>query len=312
MLDFPRADRCDVSEFETTVAAWESASVTTGAATCVVASLPESMPEEVAQRLMGSGIAPMQGIGSCLAAIDAASRIGAAQDSVAETLPLPRARGPVPGTITTFDEVDAKAALAAYGVPVPESALAATPEEAATVAARLGFPVVLKAVADGLAHKSDVGGVVVGLATEDDVRRAAGAMSEVAERFLVERLVPGAMLELLVGVQRDPRLGLGLTVGSGGVLVELVDDSATVLLPASRAEIRTALSELRVGPVLSGFRGRSADLDAVVSAVEAVAAYAVAHADRLVEIEVNPLLVLPASDPRGAVAVDALIRLAEG
>jgi acetyl-CoA synthetase len=312
MLDFPRADRCDVSEFETTVAAWEAASATTGAATCVVASLPESMPEEVAQRLMGSGIAPMQGIWSCLAAIDAASRIGAAQDSVAETLPLPRARGPVTGTITTFDEVDAKAALAAYGVPVPESALAATPEEAATVAARLGFPVVLKAVADGLAHKSDVGGVVVGLATEDDVRRAAGAMSEVAERFLVERLVPGAMLELLVGVQRDPRLGLGLTVGSGGVLVELVDDSATVLLPASRAEIRTALSELRVGPVLSGFRGRSADLDAVVSAVEAVAAYAVAHADRLVEIEVNPLLVLPASDPRGAVAVDALIRLAEG
>jgi acetyl-CoA synthetase len=312
MLDFPRGDRCDVSEFDTTVAAWEAAQQKTGAPTCVVSSLPESMPEDVASRLMGSGIAPMQGLGSCLAAIAAAAALGAAQRRVADVVPLPRAGGPVTGPVTTWDEVGAKAALASYGVPVPASLVASTPDEAAAAAARLGFPVVLKALAEGLAHKSEVGGVVVGLDSEDACRRAADGMSGVAERYLVEAMVPGAMLELLVGVQRDARLGLGLTVGSGGVLVELMDDTATVLLPASRDEIRSALTGLRVGPVLSGFRGRAADLEAVVSAVEAVAAYAVAQADRLVEIEVNPLLVLPASDPRGAVAVDALIRLADG
>jgi acetyl-CoA synthetase len=120
-------------------------------------------------------------------------------------------------------------------------------------------------------------------------------------------MVEGAVLELLVGVRRDPRLGLGLTVGAGGVYVELLDDSVTLLLPATSAEIREALRSLRIGPVLDGFRGRSADLDSAVAAVEAVAAFALDHSERLVEVEVNPLLVLP----RGAMAVDALIRLAE-
>jgi succinyl-CoA synthetase beta subunit len=203
-----------------------------------------------------------------------------------------------------WDEADAKAALAAYGLSVPASAVTHDAGELPALSSELGYPVVLKALGSDLAHKSDVGGVVVGLASADAVRRAAAAMADLADRFLVERMVPGALLELLVGVQRDPRLGL--TLGAGGVLVELVDDTATLLLPATPAQIRAALTGLRVGPVLEGFRGQAADLEAVVSAVQAIAAFALDHADRLVELEVNPLLVLP----DGAMAVDALIRLA--
>jgi acetyl-CoA synthetase len=306
MLDFPRADRCDVGEFETTVAAWQTAQQKTGARACVVSSLPESMPEDLGRRLIDAGIAPMQGLGSCLAAIDAAARVGSAQAAAEEVLPLPAVGPVVVDTVAQWDEVAAKAALAAYGLSVPPSGVADDPAALPQLAADLGFPVVLKALADGLAHKSEAGGVAVGLDSEDAVRRAAAGMAGVAERFLVERMVEGAVLELLVGVQRDPRLGLGLTLGAGGVLVELVDDTATLLLPTTRAAIRAALSGLRVGPVLEGFRGRAADLEAVVSAVEAIARFATDHADRLVEIEVNPLLVLP----EGAVAVDALIRLA--
>jgi acetyl-CoA synthetase len=306
MLDFPRADRCDTGEFETTVTAWEAAQQKTGARTCVVSSLPESMPEEVGRRLLGAGIAPMQGIRSCLAAIAAAAEVGSAQAGVDEILPLPSADPPLSGPVVRWDEADAKAALAAYGVSVPASAVTADAGELPALASELGYPVVLKALGSDLAHKSDVGGVVVGLASADAVRRAAAAMADLADRFLVERMVPGALLELLVGVQRDPRLGLGLTLGAGGVLVELVDDTATLLLPATPAQIRAALTGLRVGPVLEGFRGQAADLEAVVSAVQAIAAFALDHADRLVELEVNPLLVLP----DGAMAVDALIRLA--
>jgi acetyl-CoA synthetase len=189
---------------------------------------------------------------------------------------------------------------------VPDSLLAASPEEAARAAAGLGFPVVLKALADGLVHKSDAGGVAVGLDSAEAVRGAAESMAGLTDRFLVEHMVDGVVLELLVGVQRDPRLGLALTLGAGGVLVELVDDTATLLLPATREEIRAALTRLRVGPALTGFRGRAVDLEAVVSAVHAVATFAVERADRLVEVEVNPLLVLP----HGAVAVDALVRMA--
>lgn len=306
MLDFPRADRCDVGEFETTVAAWQTAQQKTGARACVVSSLPESMPEDLGRRLIDAGIAPMQGLGSCLAAIDAAARVGSAQAAAEEVLPLPAVGPVVVDTVAQWDEVAAKAALAAYGLSVPPSGVADDPAALPQLAADLGFPVVLKALADGLAHKSEAGGVAVGLDSEDAVRRAAAGMAGVAERFLVERMVEGAVLELLVGVQRDPRLGLGLTLGAGGVLVELVDDTATLLLPTTRTAIRAALTGLRVGPVLEGFRGRAADLEAVVSAVEAIARFATDHADRLVEVEVNPLLVLP----EGAVAVDALIRLA--
>jgi succinyl-CoA synthetase beta subunit len=220
---------------------------------------------------------------------------------------LPRAGLPVSGPVVAWDEAAAKTALAAYGVPVPRSAVAAAVPELPGAAREVGYPVVLKALAEGLAHKSEVGGVAVGLRADDDVRRAGEAMAGVADRFLVEQMVDGVVIELIVGVQRDPRLGLGLTLGAGGVLVELVDDTATLLLPATRGDIRAALAGLRIGPVLAGFRGTVADLDAVVAAVEAIATFATDHADRLVEIEVNPLLVLA----EGAMAVDALIRLAE-
>ncbi|MGA8248008.1 MAG: acetate--CoA ligase family protein, partial [Nocardioides sp.] len=266
MLDFPRGDRCDIGEFETTVTAWEAAQQKTGARTCVVSSLPESLPEVVGRRLLDAGIAPMQGVRSCLEAIAASAHVGAAQVGAAQAafdgvLPLPAARPRPDGTVVSWSEVEAKAALASYGLGVPASAVTADPAELPGLAAEIGYPVVLKALAGDLAHKSDVGGVVVGLDSEDAVRRAAAGMTGVADRFLVERMVGGALLELLVGVQRDPRLGLGLTVGAGGVLVELVDDIATLLLPATRAQIREALSGLRVGPVLAGYRGRAADLE---------------------------------------------------
>jgi acetyl-CoA synthetase len=306
MLDFPRADRCDVSEFETTVTAWEAAQQKTGARACVVSSLPESLPEDVGRRLVAAGIPPMQGLGSCLTAIAASAQIGDAQAVADQLLPLPAVGPATAGEVETWDEARAKGALAACGLGVPAATVVDGVHALPEAAASLGFPVVLKAVVDGLAHKSDVGGVAVGLDSEEAVRRAGERMVGLTDRFLVERMVEGAVLELLVGVQRDPRLGLALTVGAGGVLVELVGDTATVLLPTSPTEIRTALRSLRLGPVLEGFRGHAVDLEAVVSAVESVAAFAVDHADRLIEVEVNPLLVLP----EGAMAVDALIRLA--
>jgi acyl-CoA synthetase (NDP forming) len=305
MLDLPRGDRCDTGEFETTIAAFETARRRTVARAYVVSSLPESMPEDVGRRLLRAGIAPMQGIGSCLAAIALASQVGAAQRDV-EEIQAPAVPPATCGPVVSWDEVAAKAALASYGLGVPASAVADHPDAVPALAAELGYPVALKSLSPDLAHKSEVGGVAVGLDTDDRVRRATAGMAGLADRFLVERMVEGAVLELLVGVRRDPRLGLGLTVASGGVLVELVGDASTLLLPAGRHEIRAALTGLRIGPVLEGYRGADADLEAVVDAVEAIAAFAADHADRLVELEVNPLLVLP----DGAMAVDALIRLA--
>ena len=134
-----------------------------------------------------------------------------------------------------------------------------------------------------------------------------GVAGDSGSRVLVERFTPDVVAELIVGLHRDPQLGLLLTVGSGGTFVELAADSATLLLPVSEAEVRAALSGLRCAPVLEGYRGRTpADVDAAVAAILGIARFAVEHRDRLEELDVNPLGVRARG--RGAVALDALIR----
>ncbi len=306
VLDLPRADRCATDEFEITVAAFLAAHRATGSRACVVSSLPESLPEEIGRRLVAAGVAPMQGIADCLAAIAAAQQTGVAQRAVSTILPLEEAAVLTSGPIRQLNEAEAKTALCAFGVSVPFGKVGAR-DEVGEVAARIGFPVVLKAVSTTLAHKSEAGGVRVGLTSEDEVEKAAAAMCALSDQFLVERMVGGATVELIVGVHRDPQFGLAITIGAGGVLVDLLEDTATLLLPATPADIRGALGSLHIWPLLQGFRGQTADVDSVVDAVSSILGYARQHADLLVELEVNPLLVLP----DGAVAVDALIRLTE-
>ncbi|MCY4350874.1 MAG: acetate--CoA ligase family protein, partial [Thiotrichales bacterium] len=127
---------------------------------------------------------------------------------------------------------------------------------------------------------------------------------------LVERFETEVVAELIVGLHRDPQLGLLLAVGSGGTLVELVADSVTLLLPVTESEVRDALSGLRSAPMLRGWRGRApADVDATVASILAIADFAIANGDRIEELDVNPLGVCRRG--KGAVALDALIRTRE-
>jgi succinyl-CoA synthetase beta subunit len=126
--------------------------------------------------------------------------------------------------------------------------------------------------------------------------------------FLVENMVDGTLAELLVGITRDNTGVFLLTLGWGGTLTELVKDSVTLLLPCTRTEIESALKSLRVYPLITGYRGApAAKMDSVLSALVALCDYARANADRLFELEINPLLL----SAQGAVAADALLRLAD-
>jgi len=305
IYDMPRADRCSTAAWHCALEALEAARAATDARVALVATLPETLPEDLADWALARGIAPMAGLEETLAAAEALADLGAAW---AQPAPVPVAGlAPVPATqVKVLDEAAAKAWLSGHGLAVPEALAAATPDDAAAAAARLGYAVALKGL--GIAHKTEAGAIAVGLSDAASVRRAAARMAPAVSGFLVERMVEGAVAELLVGVARDPVYGLTLTVGAGGILAELFADRALLPMPARPDDIREALQRLAIAPVLGGYRGRPAgDAEAAVGAILTIQEAALAKAGTLLELDVNPLIVTPSS----AVAVDALAAFAE-
>ncbi|MEU6262836.1 acetate--CoA ligase family protein [Saccharopolyspora shandongensis] len=209
-----------------------------------------------------------------------------------------------------WTEHQAAALLADNGIPVVPSEQAADADAAVAAAERFGYPVVLKAVADGLGHKSDIGGVRLGLSGPEDVRRAheevCATLRESGASGIGTLVQPqrSGGVELLVGVVRDPSWGLTMAIGLGGVWVEVLRDSALRLLPVDHAQVRQALGELRGAALLQGARGSTpADLDAVADVVVRIGRLAQALGDGLESLEVNPLLV----DGDRVEALDALV-----
>lgn len=292
VLDYPRTDAGDW-------AAATQAALAVAAQSCrpvaVVATLPELMPEELAEMFVASGVVPLCGLREALAAVAAAA-------SLADPQPIPPA---VPTSATgrvVLDEAMAKQLLSCCGVQVPSGQVAARGGlcEAAQQSSDL-----LAVKSLGVAHKSEASALRLGVHAES-LEAAAADMP--GTRFLVEELVAGGTAELLVGVIRDPAHGYVLTLGAGGVLTELWQDTKTLLLPVDAGQIETALLQLRIAPLLGGYRGRpAAAIQPIIDAVLAVQACAVQHDPPILEIEINPLI----CTPHRAVAVDALIVTAD-
>jgi acyl-CoA synthetase (NDP forming) len=217
---------------------------------------------------------------------------------------VPPARSAWPGAASTrptgpWSEEAARRLLAGAGVPVVPGGLAGSADEAVEIARRVGLPVALKVCSAQITHKSDVGGVVLGLGSEAEVRagyekvRAAGMAVPQAsiEGVLVTPMRTGGA-ELLAGVTVDAAFGPVLAVGLGGIWVEVLNDTSLRLLPADAAEVRRMLGELRGLPLLQGARGtRPADLDAVAAAIAALGEAALSLDGTLRALEVNPLWV---------------------
>ena len=299
IVDYPRADRCDPAAWECTIKAGGRAVKMTGKPLTIVTTLPEALTEEFAARITAAGMIPMHGLDETLVAIARAAWLGQ-QGSSLTPLTLPGE----PVNLLTLSEKEAKNALQNKGLVVPKSVSAERAEALAACLAEVAGPAVIKA--EGLAHKTEAGGVVFVEGDKDQAFDQAAKMP--CHSWLIEERIEGAVAELLVGVLRDPAHGFVLTLGAGGVWTEILQDSASLLLPATDADIRNALEKLRIYPLLTGYRGAAAaDIDAIVRAVLAVQDYVIEHASEIEEVEVNPLLACPTR----AVAVDALIRKGE-
>ncbi|MGE3932295.1 MAG: acetate--CoA ligase family protein [Rhodospirillaceae bacterium] len=220
--------------------------------------------------------------------------------------PLPTAGAPPAGA----DAASVERALAAAGVTPPNGAFAATAAEAGAAAVRIGFPVALKLVSPEATHKTEVGGVALGLATADAVAAEAAAMAArlaairpgaTVAGFLVQEMVSGA--EMIVGVREDPQFGPFCVVGLGGVFVEVMKDTAIRLLPGGVDDARAMIDALRGRALLGAFRGAPPrDVEALARAVAGVCRVFLDHRPLLTDLEVNPIIVL--EQGRGVRAVD--------
>lgn len=294
IVDFPRPDRCDASDWECAIEAVLNAKATGKGRVAMVATLPELMPEDVAHRLIAGGVVPLSGFSEALKATKAAVACAPTD------LETPVLIGEAPEALQTLREHDAKTALIAHGLDVPASASIAL-DDLTEACANMTFPLVLKG--EGFAHKTENNAVALGLDTVGAVEHAANAMG--CDRFLIEEMVTDTVAELIIGVARDPAHGFVLTLGAGGILTELLDDKVNLLVPASQTAFEHALDQLKINTVLSGYRGKpAANRDAIIAAAMAIQDYVVTNASDIAEVEVNPLI----CTENRAVAVDALIR----
>jgi len=319
VLDYPAAFTGERKECDLLLALYCDALERHGKIGFVTSAFPELLPASARERLHARGIAALQGVEDGLAAW---GRIVAYQRNrqhlleQGEAARVPLCPQALTGETRLLDEWQAKQALRAFGLPVPAGVLS-TPERAVADAACVGYPLVLKAVSAQLPHKTEAGAVALNLrdaaALEAALlqmrqRIAAYAPHVTFDQILLEPMAEPPLAELIVGIKREHDFALALVIGAGGVLVELLKDSVSLLLPTTDSAIRAALLNLRSASLLQGFRGRpAADLDALVAAIRAVADYACENAGQLLELDVNPLMV----GAHGTTAVDALIRLGQ-
>jgi acyl-CoA synthetase (NDP forming) len=203
--------------------------------------------------------------------------------------------------------------LATHGLTAPKSAMTKTADEAAAQALRIGFPVAVKIVSPQASHKTEVGGVTLGLRDENSVQAAAESMGRRLtaydpkariDGFLVQEMVSG--VEMILGVREDPQFGPFILIGFGGVMAEVMRDVAIRLLPVDEDTAREMIFSLRGVPLLKEFRGRPPrDIEAVVKAAVGMSKLFADHRPWLSDIEINPLIVL--GEGQGARAVDVRV-----
>lgn len=312
--NYPRLGMWDVAEYAAQVEALGAACVGRAIAALQLAPMADCFPAEARVHTQRLGLAAMQGLDECIAALGHAvwwrERREALSAAGLEGLTLGGPPTPVGGV--RLDEATAKSLLQAAGIPVPHGRVT-TPEQAPRAAMQIGFPVAVKALDLRLPHKTEVGAVKLGLdsalavaeAVETmRVEMARGAPGIPLTRVLVEAMANDVVVEIMASITHDACVGQVMMIARGGIEAELWNDQVLLAGPFSRAEIARALDQLKVARLIRGWRRHPAgDREALLDALEALARLATDSA--VEEIEINPILV----GRRGVLAVDAVLRL---
>ena len=302
VLDIPRPDKCETQGHQCAIDAIIAAQKQTHAKVAVITSLPENIDEAKTDEFHRHGVVVLHGLEIGLKPIEAAV---AASKLLNIPQPDPvwlQTNAPI-GNLSTLTESKAKRLLSKFGLAVPQTKEIANKGDIEKSAKTLTYPLVLKSL--GLAHKSDFGAVVLNIDSDISLRAAIEKVPVSPVGFLLEQMVDNTIVEIIIGVSRDTSGMLLLTMGAGGILTELIDDSASLLMPVTKSDVIQALSQLKINQILQGYRGAAAaNINSLVDAVMSVQKYVEANKDSIVEIDINPLIVRE----QDALAVDALVR----
>lgn len=294
----------------TKVGAMVADAMSTSSKPAIAAVLPGNYADGARHALMQASVPYCNSLDTAIQTIDAWYQW-------THRLPLHKVARPLDVTIPTrtfsglLDEDSVKQLLSTYGVPVNKGLYAATPAEAAAMAEKLQRPYVVKVVSEDISHKTEVGGVALHLADPDAVKAASLQMlANIAEKmpqatikgFLVQEHISGK-LELLLGIKKDPQFGMMLAAGAGGIHTEILADIVMMPCPVTKESALAHLHLLKIAPVFAGVRGEQAlDTDAIADVMVRLSWLAHDLQDYLLEMDINPLLVLSAG--QGCVAVD--------
>ena len=306
LLDWPRTQESEQKDWDLTLLALSDAISGTREKTIVLASIADCMPKRIIKECQKYGIAPMIGLDICLKALNHSYRIGLAfQKSSMQSIEILRSLSH-PSKISTLTEFEGKKLLKKYGIPVPDGKIISSTSEALIAAEKIHYPITLKVSDVELAHKTELGAVMLNINDPLALEKACQDLFKIGSSLLIEKMVQDSVAELIIGVGLDPIFGKYIIIGSGGILVELFKESIPLLFPVNREDVSLALSKLKVFPLINGYRGNpEGDVEMIIDCV--MATVKLVSENDIDELDINPLLVLKRGS--GVIAVDTLIKL---
>jgi len=210
---------------------------------------------------------------------------------------------------TVLTEFESKELLKEIGISIPNQELASTKEETIIAANKIGFPVVLKLIAEDIIHKSDTGAVKLNIKNEDETIAAYDDLMKIPSQsnkmISVQKMAEEPITELIIGMMTDAQFGPALMFGIGGILVELLEDVSFRIAPITEYDAREQIHEIKGFPILDGYRGKpKADIDAIVNTLLKISDFVIKH-EEINEMDLNPVFIYE----KGLICVDARIIL---
>ena len=266
----------------------------------IISTISENIDKETREKLIILGVAPLQGIGEGLEAIKNAIKWVSIKKNVNKKLIPSVSKTLELKNINYLDEFESKKILSLKKLPIPNS-IKCSSKEVLKKAKEIGFPLVLKLIGKGLIHKTEYGAVKTNIKNKLQLQNAQKNMKYninknfpelYSDNYLLEKMEEKPACELVVGIKRDNFFGLIITIGSGGIFVDLFDDFRVFVCPVSRKEIKDQLLSLKIGKILAGYRGSpKININNIVQFIESLVLLITEPELKIVEIEINPLFI---------------------